>query len=103
MFMQQCICPVADFGNIYTVVHLPNGRFQSTSYSLSVMSSIVGPGAFGFSKVASPLITTLPMEVVTVSTYIRPVASSLTIQLELMLEIPGAVTSPMDRVPPGTS
>ena len=100
--MQQCIHPVVDFRNIYTVVH-PNGRFQSASYPLSVMSSIVGPGAFGFSKVASPLITILPMEVVTISTYVRPVALSLTIQLELMLEIPGAITSLMDRVPPGTS
>ena len=51
MFMQQCIHPMADFGNIYTVVHPPNGRFQSASYSLSKMSSIVGPGAFGFSEV----------------------------------------------------
>ena len=51
MFMQQCICPVADFGNVWTVVCLPSSKFQSTSYSLSIMSSIVGPGAFGFSKV----------------------------------------------------
>ena len=101
--MQQGICPMADVRNIYTVVHPPNGRFQSASYSLSVMSSIVGPGAFGFSEVVSPLITILLMEVVMVSTYVRPVASSLTIQLDLTLEIPGAITSPMDRVCPGTS
>ena len=67
------------------------------------MSSIVGPEAFGFGEVMSPLMTILPMEVVMVSTYVRPVALSLTIQLELTLEIPGAITSPMDRVPEGTS
>ena len=103
IFTQWSVCPPVDFGNVQMAVCLPNGRFQSASYSLSLMSCIVGPGAFGFSEVASPLMTILPMEVVTVSTHVRPVALSLTIQLELMLEIPGAITSPTGRVSPGTS
>ena len=47
--------------------------------------------------------TTLPMEVVTVSMYTSPVMSSLTTQLELTLEMPGVITSPMDIVPMGIS
>ena len=43
------------------------------------------------------------MEVVTVSTYVRPVALSVTMWLELTLEIPSIATSPIDRVPTGTS
>ena len=43
------------------------------------------------------------MEVVTVSTYVRPIASSVTTQLELMLEISGIVTSPIDSAPMGAS
>ena len=61
------------------------------------MSSMVGPVEESFGS--GPLRKILPMEVVTVSTYLRPVASSFTTQLELMLEIPGVVTSPIDRVP----
>ena len=63
----------------------------------------MGPEAFGSSEVVPPLMIILLMEVVMVSTYVRPVASSLTIQLELTLEIPGVITSPTDRVPMGTS
>ena len=116
MFMQQCVCLMVDFGNVYRVVHPPNGgcwecsdsslftQWQiSICFSLSVMSSIVGPEVFRSSEEVSPLMIILLMEVVMVSTYVRPVASSLTIQLELTLEIPGAITSPMDRVPMGTS
>ena len=63
------------------------------------MSSMMGPveGAFG----SRPLRTTLPMEVVMVSRYIAPVASSWMTWLELMLKIPRDVTSPM--VPTGAS
>ena len=43
------------------------------------------------------------MEVVTVSTYTRPVMSSLTMWLELTLEMPGVVTKPMDIGPMGIS
>ena len=46
---------------------------------------------------------TLPMEVVTVSMYTSPIASSLTTWLELTLEMPGVITSPMDIVPMGIS
>ena len=38
-----------------------------------------------------------------VSMYVMPVISSFTMQLELMLEIPGVATSPMGMVPMGTS
>ena len=103
MFMQQYVCPVADFGNVWTVASLPSDRFRSTSYSLSIISSIVGPEVSGSSEVVPPLMTILLMEVVTVSTYVRPVALSFTIQPELTLEIPWAITIPMDRVPMGTS
>ena len=37
------------------------------------------------------------------SIYVMPVILSLTMQLELTLEIPGATTSPMGIVPTGTS
>ena len=100
------------------VTHLPNsgflGKFSSvitddglstqwqifgeTSHDWSVMSSMMGP-SFG----SDPLRTTLPTEVVTVSMYISPVVSSLTTWLELTLEMPGVVTSPMDIVPMGIS
>ena len=43
------------------------------------------------------------MEVVTVSMYTSPIVSSLTTQLELTLEMPGVITSPMDLVPTGVS
>ena len=46
---------------------------------------------------------TLPTEVVMVSMYTSPVVSSLTTQLELTLEMPGDITSPMDIVPMGIS
>ena len=65
------------------------------------MSSMVGPVEEVFRS--RPLRIILLMEVVTVSTYVRPVASSFTTQLELMLEIPGVITNPIDRVPMGTS
>ena len=68
------------------------------SYDWSVISSIMGP-SFG----SDLLRTTLPTEVVTVSTYTSPVVSSLTMWLELTLEMPGVVTNPMDIVPMGIS
>ena len=40
---------------------------------------------------------TLPMEVVTMSPYVTPVASSFMIWLMLMVEIPGVTTIPMGR------
>ena len=54
---------------------------------------MMGPmeGALG----SSPLRTTLPMEVVTVSRYISPIASCWMMQLELILQISGVVISPM--------
>ena len=75
-------------------------RVQWAPYSWLVMSSMVGPVEvacrFGPQRII------LPMEVVTVSTYVRPVASSVTMQLELTLDIPGIITSPIDRAPMGT-
>ena len=46
---------------------------------------------------------TLPTEVVRVSRYVTPLPSSFTMQLALILEIPGVVTSPMGMVPMGAS
>ena len=62
-------------------------------------SSIVGPG--DEASESGPLRATLPKEVVTVSMYVTPVASSLTMWLVLMVEIPGVATTPMDMVPRG--
>ena len=45
----------------------------------------------------------LPTEVVTVSRYIRPMALSVIMWLELTLDSPGVVTSPIDRAPKGIS
>ena len=47
---------------------------------------------------SGPLRGTLPTEVVMVSMYVMPVASSLTMQLILIVEIPGITTSPMGKV-----
>ena len=52
---------------------------------------------------SGPLRATLPMEVVTVSMYVTLVASSLTMWLILMEEIPGVATTPMGMVPRGAS
>ena len=60
-------------------------------------------GPVGEASGLGPLRVTLPMEVVTVSMYVMPIASSLMIQLELMLEIPGVTTSPMDMEMMGAS
>ena len=62
--------------------------FGEVPYDWSVMSSITGP-SFGSDL---PRMT-LPMEVVTVSTYTSPVVSSLTMWLELTLEMLGVVTN----------
>ena len=43
------------------------------------------------------------MEVVTISIYVSPIASSLIMQLVVMVEILGVTTTPMDRVLWGTS
>ena len=64
-------------------------------------SLIVEPGDEAFES--GPLRATLSMEVVTVSMYVTPVASSLMMQLILMVEIPGVATTPMGKVPRGTS
>ena len=58
------------------------------------MSSVVGPT--DDMPGSSPLSTTIPMEVVTVSIYIDLVVSSWTTLLEPMLEIPDVVTILMD-------
>ena len=80
---------------------LPKGSYQLVLYSWSVTSSIVGP----WDEVSESrlLRATLPMEVVTMSIYVIPVASSLMMWLILMVEIPGVATTPMDMVPWGTS
>ena len=66
MFIQWSVCPAVGVGNVHTAVHLPSGKFQSAPYSLSMMSSIVGP--VGEAHRSGPLRIILPMEVVTVST-----------------------------------
>ena len=70
--------------------------FDEAPYDWSVMSSIMGP-------LSDLLRMTLPTEVVTVSMYTSPVVSSLTMQLELTLEMLGVVTNPMDIVSTGVS
>ena len=72
--------------------------FSEASHDWSVMSSMMGP-SFG----SDLLRKTLPMEVVMVSMYTSPIVSSLTTRLELTLEMPGVITSPMDIVPTGVS
>ena len=103
--MQLVVHQAADIGTSSHGVTGGNSFAQQwvqwASYSWPVMSSMIGPveQAFG----SGPLRIILPTEVVTVSTYVKPVASSFITWLELMLEISGVVTSPMDRVPTGTS
>ena len=70
-------------------------------YSWSVTSSIVGP--WDEASESGPLRATLPMEVVTVSIYVKPVASSLMLWPVLMVEILGVATTVMDRVLWGAS
>ena len=82
-------------------IYLPNGDYQLTTYSWLVMSFIVGP--VGEASGSGPLMGTLPMEVVMVSTYVMPVTSSFMLLLVLTLEIPGVTTSPMGMVPMGAS
>ena len=72
--------------------------FGEASNDWSVMSSIMGPSF----RSDLPRMT-LPTEVVMVSTYTSPVVSSLTMRLELTLEMLGVVTNPMDIVPMGVS
>ena len=80
---------------------LPNGSCQLAVYSQLVTSSIVWPR--DEASESGLLRATLPMEVVTVSTYVTPVALSLTMQLVLTVEILGATTTPMGMVPRGSS
>ena len=106
--------------HIYKCLYLPNGKYQGCSwwqtsilwwvffldivvnvlptkqwvfgdpYSLSVMSSIVRP------SLGSVLpMTICPMDIITVSKYTRPFSSSLTTQLEQMLDMPGSNMAPM--------
>ena len=72
--------------------------FSEASHDWSVMSSMTGP-----SFRSDLLRTTLPTEVVMVSMYTSPIVSSLTTWLEVTLEMPGVITSPMDIVPMGVS
>ena len=65
------------------------------------MSSMIGLMDEAFGSALLRII--LPAEVVTVSTYVIPVVSSLTTQLELMLESPRVITNPIYRLSPGTS
>ena len=64
-------------------------------------SLIIGPGE----EASEPglLRATLPTDVVTVSMYVTPVASSFMMWLILMVEILGGDTTPMDMVPRGAS
>ena len=57
-----------------------------TSFILRPWDEVSGSGL---------LRATLPMEVVTMSTYVTPVTSSLMVQLMLMVEILGVATIPM--------
>ena len=106
--------------HIYKSLYLPNGEYQGCSwwqmsilwwvfflglvvnvlpaeqwvfgdpYSLSIMSSIVGP------SLGSVLPMTIrPMDIVTVSKYTRPFSSSLTTQLEQTLDMLGSDMAPM--------
>ena len=79
----------------------PNGSCQLAIYSWPVTSSIVGPK--DEAPESGPLRATLPMEVVTVSMYVMPVASSLMTQLMLTIDILGATTTPKGMVPRGSS
>ena len=72
--------------------------FSEAFHDWSVRSSMTGP-SFGSDLPR----TTLPTEVVMVSMYTSPIVSSLTTWLELTLEMPGVITSPMDIVPTGGS
>ena len=64
-------------------------RVFGDPYSLSVMSSIVGP------SLGSVLpMTICPMDVVTVPKYTRPFSSSLTTWLEQTLDMPGSDMAP---------
>ena len=98
---------MAIFGNILLLyseelaICLLNGDFQLAAYWQSVTSSTVGP--MGKASGSGPLMATLPMEVLIVSTYVMPVISSFTMQLELTLEMPGVTTSWMGMVPTGNS
>ena len=74
---------------------------QCAPYSWPVTFSMVGPVEVACRF--SPQRIILPIEVVTVSTYIRPIALPVTTQLELTLDIPSIATSPIDRVPTGAS
>ena len=79
----------------------PNSGCQLAIYSWLVMSSIVGPE----DKVPESglLRATLPTEVVTVSMYVIPVASSLMMWLMLTIDILGANNTPKGMVPRGGS
>ena len=80
---------------------LPNDSYQLAVYSQPAPSLIIGPE--DESPESGLLRATLPMEVVTVSMYVTPVASSLTMWLMLTIDIPGAATTPKGMVPRGSS
>ena len=83
------------------IICLPNCDYQLTTYSWPVTSSIVGP--VEEASRSGPLRAILPMEVVMVSMYVTPIASSLMMWLVLTVEIPGVTTSQMGMVPMGAS
>ena len=108
MFIKIDGCPPNSGYQVYSfalwqgIVNCPPiSSYWLTVYTQSVISSMVGPveQASGL----GPLRVTLPTEVVMVSIYVMPVISSLTMQLELTLEIPVVATSPMGIAPTGTS
>ena len=103
--MQLVVCRAQMLGML---IHAVMGGNSFAQWQVSVsLSFLVGDVLYdraveeAFGSTLPRII--LPTEVVTLSTYVRPVASSLTTQLELMLESPRVITSPIDRVSPGTS
>ena len=79
----------------------PNGSCQLAVYSWPVTSSIIG--LEDEASESGLLRATLPMEAVTVSMYVMPVASCLTMHLVLTVDIPGAAITPMGMVTRGSS
>ena len=104
-YTNVCICPVVNIRNVRGGECLSHGRFFfldivvnvlpakqqvfEDPYSLSIMSSIVGP------SLGSMLPMTIhPMDVITVSKYTRPFSSSLTTWLKQMLDMLGPIQLP---------
>ena len=80
-----------------------SAQWQLSVGSLLTAGDILDRRVWEEASKSGPLRATLPTEVVTVSIYVTPIASSLMMQLILMVEIPGVATSPMGMVPRGAS